>query len=150
MQRCYSLLFADLLLTFIFVSLCSSVLLLQDNDGSLDKMEFKAALSAMSVPVKDDAALDALLLKVTGGPATVSLEAWIAYLTELNTDRDTPEQIIEAFKTLADDRATISPDNLRVPPLTAEDIEFLQTQMPAGEGGLDYTAFVNSSFVAKH
>ena len=67
--------------------------------------------------------------------------------TEITADKDTPEQIIAAFKTLANDSATISADSLRVPPLTAEDVDYLAGAMPeANGGGLDYSAYVNASF----
>jgi len=155
----------------------------------MDKTEFKAALSAMSVPVKDEAALTVLLAKVTGGAATVSLDQWIAYLTELKTDKvsrpgesaalrlqsharlrlscssfalldsscvarslclccqDTPQQITDAFRTLADGRESVSVEGLHVPPLTQEDVDFLSTAIPAhADGGLDYSAYVANSF----
>ena len=67
--------------------------------------------------------------------------------TEITADKDTPEQIIAAFKTLANDSPFISADSLRVPPLNNEDVEYLSGAMPAhASGGLDYSAFVNSSF----
>lgn len=120
---------------------------MQDNDGALDKLEFKAALAAMSIPVRDDAALVELIAKVSGGAATISQEQWIAYMTEITADKDTPEQIIAAFKTLANDASSISADALRVPPLNAEDVDYLAGAMPqAASGGLDYVAFVTSSF----
>jgi Ca2+-binding EF-hand superfamily protein len=133
------------ILTSVF--LCS---LFHFSDGSLDKLEFKAALSAMSIPVKDDAALQALLDKVAGSGATkVSREQYVAFVTELNTDKDTPEQIVAAFRTLADDKDTIVVDQLRVPPLSQEDVEYLASEMQKNEesGGLDYQAFVKSAFV---
>ena len=67
--------------------------------------------------------------------------------TEITADKDTPEQIIAAFKTLANDSVSISADALRVPPLNNEDVEYLSGAMPQhASGGLDYSAFVNSSF----
>lgn len=120
----------------------------KDGDGAMDKVEFKAALSAMGVSLKNDEALQALLTKVSGGVGTISEQQWIAYNTELLTDKDTPDQIIQAFKTLADDRDTITADNMRIPPLTNEDVEYVQSIMPE-QGGLDYVKFVNGSFVAK-
>jgi Ca2+-binding EF-hand superfamily protein len=121
----------------------------KDNDGALDRLEFKAALSAMSIPVRDDVALDTLLKEVSGGAPTIGLDQWIKWNTEINTDKDSPEQVKAAFKTLADDRDTISADNLRVPPLTAEDVEYLGSAMPqAATGGLDYKAFVDASFLS--
>jgi len=120
----------------------------KDSDGALDKKEFKAALAAMSIPVKDDAALDALMAKVAGGASTISLDQWIKYNTELATDSDTAEQITASFRVLADDRDSITADNLRVPPLTSEDVEYLSSGvMPAhANGGFDYAAFIASSF----
>jgi len=122
----------------------------KDNDGKLDKMEFKAALAAMSIPVKDDEALTALLHQVSGGADHISKEDWMRWNTEMAADRDTPEQIKQSFKLLADDKEAITADGLRVPPLTDEDIDYLVNNMPQhANGGLDYNAFVDASFVKK-
>lgn len=119
----------------------------KDADGALDRDEFRAALSAMSIPVRDDAALDALLAEVSGGAPTISLEQWMAYNTMLATDKDDAEQIKASFRTLADDGDFIGVDNLRVQPLTDEDVAYLSEAMPKSENGqLDYSAFVDASF----
>ena len=50
--------------------------------------------------------------------------------TEITADKDTPEQIIAAFKTLANDGESIAAYSLRVPPLNNEDVEYLSGATP--------------------
>lgn len=123
----------------------------KDGDGAMDKTELKAALSAMSIPIKDDATLTAMMARISEGTGSISLDQWVRFNTENLSDKDTPEQIAAAFRTLANDADTISADSLRVPPLTEEDVAYLAESMPPAENGngLDYRRFVEASFVAK-
>jgi len=114
---------------------------------SLDKAEFKAALSAMSVFFASDSELDATFAKVAAGGAAVTKEQYLAFVESKYKDIDTPEQIKESFRAVADGGAYITPEQLNVRPLTTEDVEYLKTAMPAAEGGLDYSAFVDANFV---
>jgi len=64
-------------------------------------------------------------------------------------DIDTPEQIKESFRAVADGATYITPQQLNVRPLTQEDVEYLKTAMPGhSSGGLDYGAFVDKHFVS--
>jgi actinin alpha len=114
---------------------------------SLDKAEFKAALSAMSVFFSSDQELDATFAQVSGGGAAVTKEQYMAYVENKYKDIDTPEQIKESFRAVADGAAYITPDQLNVRPLTKEDVEYLKSAMPPTSGGLDYGAFVDANFV---
>jgi len=114
---------------------------------SLDKAEFKAALSAMSVFFSNDAQLDQTFAQVSGGAPSVSKEQYIAYVESKYKDIDTPEQIKESFRAVADGAAYITPQQLNVRPLTQEDVDYLQQNMPQTDQGLDYAAFVDSNFV---
>jgi Ca2+-binding EF-hand superfamily protein len=119
----------------------------KNKNGSLEKLEFKAALSAMSIFFASDAEFDKVFGLVSGGSATVSKEQYISYLTSKYQDKDTPDQIKESFKAVADGGAGISAAQLQTPPLSAEDAEFLQKVLPArGDGTYDYGAYVDSQF----
>jgi len=118
-----------------------------NKDDSLDRVEFKAAAAAVSVRFKDDAAFQKTFNEVSEGKAGINCEQYTRYMTALAEDRDTPEQLAEAFKSLANDSDTISAADLAVPPLTEEDAKFLIASMPdRGNGRLDWGAFINANF----
>jgi actinin alpha len=119
-----------------------------NKSNSLDKNEFKAALSAMSVFFSSDAEFDQTFAHVSGGATSVSKEQYIHYVEAKYKDIDTPEQIKESFRAVADGNAVITPEQLNVRPLTSEDVAFLQENMPAAQGGLDYSAFVDANFTS--
>jgi len=117
-----------------------------DKSGQMDKVEFKAALSAMSVPFKDDAAFDKVFNEVSEGQTHVTLSQYIRYLAALEEDKDTPDQLIESFKMIADNAETVSEAQLSCPPLSADDVQYLLSQMPQAGNGYDYNAYVQNSF----
>jgi actinin alpha len=115
---------------------------------TLDKAEFKAALSAMSVFFSSDSELDSTFASVAAGGTAVTKDQYIAYVESKYKDIDTPEQIKESFRAVADGAAYITPQQLNVRPLTQEDVQYLETAMPAVSGGLDYSAFVDANFAS--
>jgi actinin alpha len=118
-----------------------------NKSDSLDKIEFKAALSAMSVFFKDEGEFDSTFASVSGGGTHISLAQYTAFLTQRFQDRDTPEQIKESFRAVADGSSTISAAQLATPPLTDADAEYLKSVLPRNEdGAYDYSGFVDSSF----
>ena len=118
-----------------------------DKDGYLGKEEFKAATSSLGVSLKD-AELTSTFATLSGGAKEgVSRAQYVRYLTELNEDKDSPEQIKASFKQLANDQPFIRPDDLIIPPLSQDDAQFMAELMPKNEQGqLDYNAFVDSSY----
>lgn len=121
-----------------------------NKSGNLDKLEFKAALSAMSIFFASEDEFNQVFTKVSGGATSVSKAAYVSFVEAKYQDKDTPEQIKESFKAVADGASTITAEQLNVRPLTQEDIEYLTTHMKAGDGGgYDYNAFVDSHFVSE-
>jgi Ca2+-binding EF-hand superfamily protein len=119
----------------------------KNQSNTLDKIEFKAALSALGVPITSDEELAKLFNQVSNGDEFISRDQFIAYNRSLEEDRDTPEQLKASFAMVADNADTISDNQLTCPPLTAEDTAFFQQNMPsAGDGQYDYNAFVDASF----
>jgi len=118
-----------------------------NKNNQLDKTEFKAALAALSVPFKDEKAFEGTFAAVAEGGTHVNLPQFTRYLSSLQEDRDTPEQVKESFRSLADNNPTITAVQLRTPPLEEGDIEYLTSEMTAGgTGGYDYNAFVDANF----
>ena len=121
-----------------------------DKNGNkqLDKVEFKAACSALGVPFKDDATFEKIFKDVSGGAISVSLDQYILFNSNLAEDKDTPEQIKAAFATVADEGNVISENQLAV--LLPEDREYLTHNLPKTVDGnaYDYSFFVDKSFSA--
>jgi len=121
----------------------------QNNDHALDKLEFKAANSAMSVVFKNDDHFNKIFEEVSGGKGSVNLEQYMKYIVALQEDRDSPDQLKDSFRQMAGDNDTITGDQLNIPPLTDEDVNYLKSVMPkVGDDRYDYSAFVDQSFTS--
>jgi hypothetical protein len=59
----------------------------------------------------------------------------VRFNRKLLQDRDSPDQVIASFRTMCDDRETISADELGQPPLSAEDVALLKSRLPQAENG---------------
>lgn len=125
-----------------------------DKNGSdtLDKIEFKAALMALSVPVRDDEELQTIFDRVREGNEHISFDQYLRYNLSLIEDKDTPEQTNGAFQLLSDGAQGVTKDQLLVEPLTEEDVDFLLAKMGAQvneDGTYDFATFVNGHFKAE-
>jgi hypothetical protein len=118
-----------------------------NGDHALDKLEFKAANSAMSVVFKNDDHFNKTFDEVSAGKGSVNLEQYMKYIVALQEDRDSPDQLKDSFRQMAHDSDTITGDQLNIPPLTEEDVAYLKATMPkAGDDRYDYNAYVDQSF----
>jgi len=118
----------------------------KNKNGTLDKLEFKAALSAMSVFFNSDAEFESIFARVSEGAPNISQEQYIAYLSAKYEDKDSPDQIKDSFKAVSGG-PTISSAALRYPPLSEEDAAYLEKVMPKTEdGSYDYSSFVDGVF----
>ena len=119
----------------------------KDGDGTLDKLEFKAALSALSIPFKDESAFDRVFSQVAGEGTVILKDQFVNYLISISEDKDTAEAIRAAFQVIADNSDQIAKPQLRVHPLKDVEIEYLADKMPAVSNEVyDYVAYVNGSF----
>jgi len=120
----------------------------KNNDNLLDRLEFKACLSALGIPFRDEAAYEQVFLLVAGDGDGITLEKFVKYMKELTTDRDTPDQIKNSFKILADEKNQISAHELNVHPLEQGDIAYLTNDMThfAHGNNFDYASYTDSIF----
>lgn len=120
----------------------------KDRNGSLDRLEFKAALSALGIPFRDDEAFDKVFFQVSGGAERITKDQFIAYLIGLSEDKDTADSIRSAFQHLADNADRISHVQLRTHPLQDNvEVEYLAHRMPALDNQVyDYNSYLNSAF----
>jgi len=118
-----------------------------DSDHTLNKVEFKAAASALSVPFKNDDELTQIFNSISQGNAVINEDQYVAWVTALKEDKDTPEQLKASFKSLANDGVSIRAEQLRVPPLTEDDIAYLLSTMTvSADGSYDYNSYVDTHF----
>lgn len=118
-----------------------------NKSNTLDPHEFKAALSALSIGYKDEDEFKSIWNKASGGNPTISLDQYIEFLRARFEDRDTPEQVLDSFKAIADGRDSLSEGQMNTPPLTEEDIAFLKAHMTQNDdGSYDYAKFVGDNF----
>jgi hypothetical protein len=121
----------------------------QNGDHALDKLEFKAANSAMSVVFKNDDHFAKTFDEVSAGKGSVNLEQYMKYIVALQEDRDSPDQLKDSFRQMAGDNDTITGDQLNIPPLTDDDVNYLKSVMPKLDNDrYDYNAFVDQSFTS--
>jgi actinin alpha len=118
-----------------------------NKSNTLDPIEFKAALSALSVSYKDEAEFKEVFNKASEGNDHISLEQFTEFLRGRYEDRDSPEQLMESFKALADGGDSLSEAALGFQPLTEEDAAFLKENMEQNEDGTyNYSKFVQTHF----
>ena len=119
----------------------------KDSDGTLDRLELKAAFAALSIPFKDDDAFNRVYVQIAEGGNVVSKQQFVNYLISISEDKDTADAIKAAFQLLADQAVTIAKPQLRVHPLKDSEIEYLGQRMPAtGNEVYDYVSYVDASF----
>jgi len=118
----------------------------KDKDHFLNQVEFKAALSAVGIGFPNEDAFLKIFHHTSGGGDKISKEQFVKYMVEISADKDTAEQIKEAFRALADHSQTIALPQLRVHPLVDNDIDYLGHKMPKGGENYDYGTYVDSVF----
>lgn len=115
-----------------------------DKNGSLNPVEFRAALTAVNVSYRDDSEFKAVFDRnATNG--VVTLESYIAFMTNLAEDKDTPEQVKESFAILAGNPNTITEGQLGG--FDEEEQAFITQMAPNdGDGNFDFCSFVDASY----
>lgn len=120
----------------------------KDNSGTLSKVEFKAACSALGVSFKDEEHFQKTFQSISD-QGMISREQYFEYVQKLKVNRDDPDHILEAFNALSSGNGSISLTDLNIPPFTAEELRELQEQgvLPVDEEGkISFGEFVTSSF----
>jgi actinin alpha len=118
----------------------------KDKSGSLARLDFKACLQSLDYDYSD-AEIDSTIATI-GTNNRVSFEAFCNFMSSKAADSDTNEQILEAFKVLAQDKAFITEEDMRRA-LPAEKVQYLTQNMPAYQGqagSFDYVAWATKSF----
>lgn len=122
----------------------------KNNNGFLDKNEFRACLLSLGYKLGSDPTNDPIFDKIwedidPNQTGSATCNQFIEFMTRETVDQDTADQVMNSFKILAGDKPYITADELRRE-LPAEQAEYcIQRMTPydaAGvEGALDYMSF---------
>jgi len=118
----------------------------KDSNGTLEKHEFKACLSALG-HFSTDQQVETLVKNIgKKQPGTILFEEFVEYMISKTEDSDTPASINNAFKTIASDRDTVSEDELKRF-MDADTVEYLKKHMPQDANGhYSYKAFTENTY----
>jgi len=113
----------------------------KDKDGLLERLEFGAALLALGSTIsleEKDGELDKIIKRVDKDhDGKINFDEFVDHMKLSLSDKDTPEQIIEAFRTLAGDHDFITEHQLRGV-LPADKVDWVIRNAPRKGDGFDY------------
>jgi len=114
-----------------------------DRSGHLNKLEFKAALSAVGIALNEED-LDKVYSELSSQEGFIEEETYINYLVEFFSQEDNADAVFKSLQVLGDP-ANMTEEMLNTPPLTEEDVAFLMEK--SANGSLE--EFIQSTF-AEH
>merc|ERR1719412_260173 len=97
-----------------------------DKSGFLDKIEFKAALSAVGIALTDDADVDRVFGELSSD-GFVERDSYLGYLEQFFSTSDDADSLLKSLQTLGDPD-NVSEEMLQQPPLTDDDVAYLMSK----------------------
>ncbi|ORZ08651.1 calponin homology domain-containing protein [Absidia repens] len=122
----------------------------KDNSNTLSATEFNAALASLGIFYDDDD-FDQIFSQATGRQEHATFEQFIRFMVSVTEDKSTPEQIRDAFRTIAGDKPYVTELDLKMC-LVPEDIAAQLTQMmphssdTTHQHALEYNQYVDTLF----
>lgn len=126
-----------------------------DKNGTnkLSKLEFKSCLQSLGEdPTEDEMEklLNTIGTKQEGEEKlAVEFDAFVEYMIKVTSDTTTQQEIVQAFRDLAQDKDFVTRGDLQRGGMSEERISYLLSNMPAYpnvEGGFDYNAWAATAF----
>jgi len=118
----------------------------KNRDGSLGRLEMKACLQALG-DEPSDSELDNIMKTVDPENKGVVFEAFTNFMIKRTKDTDSRDEILIAFKELANDKDFVTEEDLRKV-MSNDKVAYLLQRMPKyGSGtGYDYKAWVEQAY----
>jgi len=120
----------------------------RDNSGTLNRIEFKAVLQSLGDEVPD-AEMEQIWSKLdVDGNGKLSFEEFTTFMINKNKDSDNKGEILESFKSLANDKEFVTEEDLRRV-LPNEKVDFLVQHMPRYKdvpNAFDYVQWADQAF----
>lgn len=121
----------------------------------LQKDDFYVALASLGL-IYDEQDLDDILYNASHGGDAVSYEQWCNFLIDEMEDNSSPEQVLLAFRDVADGKAYVTASDYRESAISEANIRFLEREMKATmlqEGrdiGYDYIEWMRANLSDKY
>jgi hypothetical protein len=122
-----------------------------DNTNTLNLYEFCGALSSLGF-MYDDEKAELKFYEITKNAEFATFEQFIRFMVQVTEDKTTPDQLLESFKTMAQDKPFITELDLTMCHMPQKLITSLKMAMPQSsenENGYDYGSFVKDMFIQK-
>jgi len=122
----------------------------RDELNTLDRQQMAAALASLGI-VYSDEDMDIIYDELLQSYGNVTFEAFINLLVDITEDQTSPDQLRDAFRSLAKDKPFVTELDLRVAQLPVNAIEYLREAMPfaqndVGESEYDYESWLDNVF----
>lgn len=118
----------------------------KDNNNSLNRSEFKAALQASGIAY-EDSQLEQVFVDTAQGKDEVTFQEYLTLAQSIEEDRVTPDQVLIAFQTLAKGKSYVEEQDLAVGGVPPATIQYLLSAMPqTASGQYDFESYVKKTF----
>lgn len=122
----------------------------RDESNTLNLAEMIAALASLGVVYSEDD-MNYIYDELVRDYGAVTFEAFINLLVDIMEDQTSREQLLEAFRGIANDKPVVTELDLRLAQLPAPAIEYLRTAIPnapneVGEPEYDYERWLDDVF----
>jgi len=118
----------------------------KDHSGFLNRHEFKACLQTLGDDTSDSE-LDKIINTI-GKDGKIGFEAFTKFMVDRNKDSTTSDEILESFKSLANDKDFVTADDLRKV-MSNDHVAFLLARMPQYESvpnAYDYKKWIQKVY----
>ncbi|KAI8968324.1 hypothetical protein BDF20DRAFT_828153, partial [Mycotypha africana] len=123
----------------------------KDYTNTLSVSEFRYALSSLGI-VYEKEKIESIFYNITEDADYMSFEQFIRFMVSVTEDKTTPDQLREAFRTVAGEKAYVTELDLKMSQIPVRMIDYLKSSMPIvdtpdQQEGYDYEEFVNEMFI---
>jgi hypothetical protein len=124
-----------------------------DKDNTLNRLEFKSALTTLGLIGIDfegaDAKFERIFSDVSGGADKILFDHFVEYMNRLSSSSMDQAKIAESFNTMAGGKNFVTVQDCQVAGFQPEEIEFVTLSLPplAGhEGAYDYNTYLANKY----
>lgn len=119
----------------------------RDSTNTLFHDEFRSALHAEGEGYENDEEFEKVWVEVSKGEEAISFQQFIDYVTAIEEDRTTPDQLEIAFNTLANGKDYVTEAELYQGGLQPSVVEYFKQVLPPKNDGYDYSLFLGGVFI---
>jgi len=117
----------------------------KDKDGKLNKLDFKATCNSLGEDVPEQELDRVFSAYDKDRDGMISFEEFLEYMGKIAKEGGGYEDVLEAFKQIANNNPFITEQELRTS-VDKQEADYLLTKMPKVENGYDYEAYLKSVY----